>query len=76
MIKPIFFYKFQKRADIDKESLYGRKSKVTPRAFFKHTYTCSGIGEIVPVEVLAEEVGAHSNKVIKDIVKSSKREKE
>ncbi|MDU5178250.1 MAG: hypothetical protein E6213_05770 [Veillonella sp.] len=24
-------------------------------------------GEIVPVEVLAEEVGAHSNKVIKDI---------
>ena len=29
-------------------------------------------GEIVPVEVLAEEVGAHSNKVIKDIVKVAK----
>ena len=28
--------------------------------------------EIVPVEVLAEEVGAHSNKVIKDIVKVAK----
>ena len=29
-------------------------------------------GEIVPVEVLAEEVGAHSNKVINDIVKVAK----
>ena len=29
-------------------------------------------GEIVPVKVLAEEVGAHSNKVIKDIVKVAK----
>ena len=29
-------------------------------------------GEIVPVEVLAEEVGAHSNRVIKDIVKVAK----
>ena len=33
------------------------------------------MGKIVPVEVLAEEVGAHSNKVIKDIVESSKRER-